>query len=91
MVPRIIFEELGDRLDGVFRRLKIRSVLTQPMLREALWELRRALLESDVNSTVVKKFFQAIKQFQEMRKMMKRMGRLAPRLAGGGGLGSMLR
>ena len=32
-----------------------------------------------------------LKQFKEMRKMMKRMGKLAPRLAAGGGLGSLLR
>jgi len=32
-----------------------------------------------------------LKQFKEMRKMMKQMGRLAPRLAAGGGLGSLLR
>jgi len=31
-----------------------------------------------------------LKQFQEMRKMMKRMGKLAPRLAAGGDLSSML-
>jgi signal recognition particle subunit SRP54 len=32
-----------------------------------------------------------LKQFQEMRKMMKQMGKLAPRLTAGGGLGSLLR
>ncbi|MDH3298215.1 MAG: signal recognition particle protein, partial [Gemmatimonadota bacterium] len=32
-----------------------------------------------------------LKQFQEMRKMMKQMGKLAPRLAAGGDLSSMLR
>ncbi|MGD8496319.1 MAG: signal recognition particle protein, partial [Gemmatimonadales bacterium] len=32
-----------------------------------------------------------LKQFKEMRKMMKQMGKLAPRLAAGGGLGSLLR
>jgi signal recognition particle subunit SRP54 len=31
-----------------------------------------------------------LKQFKEMRKMMKQMGKLAPRLAAGRGLGSML-
>ena len=31
-----------------------------------------------------------LKQFKEMRKMMKQMGKLAPRLAGGGKLGSLL-
>jgi len=31
-----------------------------------------------------------LKPFQEMRKMMKQMGKIAPRPAGSGGLGSML-
>ena len=31
-----------------------------------------------------------LKQFKEMRKMMKQMGKLAPRMAGGGKLGSLL-
>jgi signal recognition particle subunit SRP54 len=31
-----------------------------------------------------------LKQFKEMRKMMKQMGKLAPRLAAGGKLGSLL-
>ncbi len=86
-----MFEQPGDRLDSVFRRLMSRGVLTQHVLREALREIRKALLEADVNFRVTKNFLQAIKQFQAMRKMMKQMGRLAPRLAGGGGLGSMLR
>jgi len=57
-----MFEELGDRLDGVFRRLKSRGVLTQPMLREALREIRRALLEADVNFKVAKKFLKRIEE-----------------------------
>jgi signal recognition particle subunit SRP54 len=32
-----------------------------------------------------------LKQFQEMRKMMKQLGKLAPRLVAGGGLGPLLR
>ena len=51
-----MFELLGDRLDGVFRGLKSRGVLTAPMLREALREVRRALLEADVNFQVAKGF-----------------------------------
>jgi len=31
-----------------------------------------------------------LKQFKEMRKMMKQMGQLAPRLAAGGKMGSLL-
>jgi signal recognition particle subunit SRP54 len=55
-----MFEQLGDRLDGVFRGLKSRGVLTQPMLREALREIRRALLEADVNFMVAKDFLKRV-------------------------------
>ena len=39
-----MFEQLGERLDGVFRGFRSRGVLTAPMLREGLREVRRALL-----------------------------------------------
>ncbi len=57
-----MFEQLGDRLDGVFRGLKSRGVLTAPMLREALREVRRALLEADVNFLVVKDFLKRVEE-----------------------------
>ncbi|MFQ5530318.1 MAG: signal recognition particle protein [Gemmatimonadota bacterium] len=55
-----MFEQLGDRLDGVFRGLKSRGVLTAPMLREALREVRRALLEADVNFLVARGFLKRV-------------------------------
>ena len=57
-----MFEQLGDRLDGVFRRLKGRGVITQPMLREGLREVRRALLEADVNFHVARDFLKRVEQ-----------------------------
>ena len=57
-----MFEQLGDRLDGVFRRLKERGVITQPMLREGLREVRRALLEADVNFHVARDFLKRVEQ-----------------------------
>jgi signal recognition particle subunit SRP54 len=55
-----MFEQLGDRLDGVFRRLRGRGVITQPMLREGLREVRRALLEADVNYQVARDFLKRV-------------------------------
>ena len=55
-----MFEQLGDRLDGVFRRLRGRGVITQPMLREGLREVRRALLEADVNFHVARDFLKRV-------------------------------
>ncbi len=57
-----MFEQLGDRLDGTFRRLRGRGVLTAPMLREGLREVRRALLEADVNFQVTKDFLKHVEE-----------------------------
>ena len=55
-----MFEQLGERLDGAFRRLKQRGVITAPQLREALREVRRALLEADVNYEVARDFLKRV-------------------------------
>jgi len=55
-----MFEQLGERLDGVFRRLRGRGVITPPMLKEGLREVRRALLEADVNYHVTRDFLRRV-------------------------------
>lgn len=50
------FEGLSEKLGEVFRRLKGRGVLTENDVREAMREVKRALLEADVNYKVVKNF-----------------------------------
>jgi signal recognition particle subunit SRP54 len=55
-----MFEQLGERLDSVFRGFRSRGVLTAPMLREGLREVRRALLEADVNFHVAKDFLKRV-------------------------------
>ena len=57
-----MFEQLGERLDDVFRRLKGRGVITPPMLREGLREVRRALLEADVNFHVARDFLKRVEE-----------------------------
>ena len=57
-----MFEQLGERLDGVFRGFRSRGVLTAPMLREGLREVRRALLEADVNFHVARDFLKRVEQ-----------------------------
>jgi signal recognition particle subunit SRP54 len=49
-----VFTGLSSRLEEVFRRLKSRGKLTEANIREALREVRLALLEADVNYGVVK-------------------------------------
>ena len=50
------FEGLSDKLNNVFRRLKSRGRLTESDVKEAMREVRLALLEADVSYKVVKDF-----------------------------------
>ena len=51
-----MFESLGDRLSGVFDRLRGRGALTEADVRAAMREVRIALLEADVALPVVRTF-----------------------------------
>ena len=50
------FEGLSDKLNGVFKRLKSRGKLTEADVKEAMREVKMALLEADVSYKVVKEF-----------------------------------
>lgn len=50
------FEGLSEKLSNVFKRLKGRGKLTEADVKEAMREVRLALLEADVNYKVVKDF-----------------------------------
>jgi signal recognition particle subunit SRP54 len=49
-----MFESLGEKLQGVFKRLTGQGHLTEANIEQALREVRLALLEADVNYAVVK-------------------------------------
>src|SRR5688500_7132346 len=49
-----MFESLGDRLSGVFDRLRGRGALNEADVRAAMREVRIALLEADVAPPVVR-------------------------------------
>ncbi len=55
-----MFENLTDRLEGVFKKLRGHGKLTEENIQEAMQEVRRALLEADVNFKVVKEFIAAV-------------------------------
>lgn len=57
-----MFEELSDRLNGVFRKLLGRGRLNEQDVRESLREIRRVLLEADVNLAVVREFLRAVEE-----------------------------
>jgi signal recognition particle subunit SRP54 len=57
-----VFTGLSSRLEDVFRRLRSRGKLTEAHVRDALREVRLALLEADVNYGVVKDFIERVRE-----------------------------
>lgn len=57
-----MFEELSEKLDGVLGAFRQRGMLTEPMIREGLREVRRVLLEADVNFQLVKDFLSKVEE-----------------------------
>ncbi len=56
-----MFDALRDRLEAIFSGLKSRGKLTEEDVQSALREVRRALLEADVNFKVVKDLVEKIR------------------------------
>lgn len=56
-----MFQSLTDKFDGIFSKLRNKGVLTEADIDAALKEIRIALLEADVNITVVKSLRTRIK------------------------------
>ena len=57
-----MFESLSDRLNETFGRLNKKGRLTEQDVDDAMREVRRALLEADVNFKVVKDFVAAVRE-----------------------------
>ena len=57
-----MFDELGTKLDGALKKLRQRGVLTEPMIKEGLREVRRVLLEADVNFQVTRDFLGRVQE-----------------------------
>ena len=56
-----MFATLSDKLDLVFKKLRGQGVMTEDNVKEALREVRLALLEADVNFKVVKDFVEKVR------------------------------
>ena len=54
------FEGLTDKLQGAFKKLNSKGKLTEADVKSAMREVRMALLEADVNFTVVKDFVKKV-------------------------------
>ena len=50
------FDNLSDKLSGVFKRLRSKGKLSEADVKTAMREVRLALLEADVNYKVAKDF-----------------------------------
>lgn len=56
------FESLGDKLQGVFKKLRTKGKLTEKDIKDAMREIKLALLEADVNFKIVKEFVASVSE-----------------------------
>jgi signal recognition particle subunit SRP54 len=57
-----MFDELSEKLGGVFAKLRGRGVLTESDVKEGLREVRRVLLEADVNFALTREFLERVEK-----------------------------
>ena len=56
-----MFENLTEKLESIFKKLKSKGSLNEENVKEALRDIRMALLEADVNFKVVKDFIEDVR------------------------------
>ena len=57
-----MLEQLSQNLEGVFKKLRGQGKLSEANISDAMREVRRALLEADVNYKVVRTFVNSVKE-----------------------------
>jgi signal recognition particle subunit SRP54 len=57
-----MFDDLSNKLDGVLAKFRQRGMLTEPMVKDGLREVRRVLLEADVNYQVTRDFLKRVQE-----------------------------
>ncbi len=57
-----MFEELSGRMEGIVRKLRGQGKLTETNIDDSLRQVRRALLEADVNFKVARTFIDTVKE-----------------------------
>ena len=57
-----MFDELTDKLGNVFAKLRGRGVLTEADIKEGMREVRRVLLEADVNFALTREFLERVEK-----------------------------
>jgi len=66
-----MFEALGERLQTIFRTLRGHGHLTESEIREGVREIRTALLEADVDLSVVKEFTEVVRRKAMSEEILK--------------------
>jgi len=66
-----MFQDLTEKLEGVFKKLRGHGKLTEKNISDALKEVRRVLLEADVNYKVAKTFIAAVQERALGQKVLK--------------------
>ena len=56
------FESLSEKLQGVFKNLRSKGRLTEDDVKASMREVKRALLEADVNFKDVKTFIKSVQE-----------------------------
>ena len=65
------FDSLSDKLQNVFKKLRSKGILKEDDVKEAMKEVKRALLEADVNFKVVKQFIGTVSERAVGEEVMK--------------------
>ncbi len=66
-----MFDNLTDKFESIFKKLRGHGRLTEENIQEALREVRLVLLEADVNFRVVKDFVAAVRERAVGQEVMK--------------------
>ncbi len=66
-----MFQDLTEKLEVVFKKLRGQGKLTEKNISDALKEVRRVLLEADVNYKVAKSFIAAVQEKALGQKVLK--------------------
>ncbi|MCR4839719.1 MAG: signal recognition particle protein [Eubacterium sp.] len=65
------FDSLSEKLQNVFKKLRSKGLLKEEDVKEAMKEVKRALLEADVNFKVVKQFIGSVSERAVGEEVMK--------------------
>jgi signal recognition particle subunit SRP54 len=66
-----MFDELSEKLEGIIRKLGGKTVLSEEVVDESLREIRRVLLEADVNYKLVQDFLDSVREKATGKKVVK--------------------